>query len=268
MIIFTTACILFGAVALFFGLRSLDRIAGRLERVIGELEKRDWQQEHDEDSTDFALPDPAEFGWDSISVSPAKRRCKRKYCFGGPPTYFEVLEYDLRPQNRRNPVFARLVDMWKEDYWGDSYQVVNGAICERAKEGNPSDNLEKRIVWYELLGPERYVILSAHGISKEFFTEEQERIQKALTQLRAGAEALGAIQVERYGWIRFEARPDADEEQKSAIKAGVAILCSEQSLGQLHVTFREVFRQDCAYVLNEILGQRSESIARNPSTGP
>jgi hypothetical protein len=268
MITFATACILLGIVALFIGLRSLNRVTGKLERVVGELEKLDWQQEHDDDSTDFALPGPAEFGWDCISVSPAKRRCMRKYCFGGPPTYFEVLEYDLRPQNRRNPVFARLVDMWEEDYWGDSYQVVNGAICERANEGNQSDNLEKRIVWHELLGPERYVILSAHGIGKEFFIVEQERIQKALTQLRAGAEALGAIQVERDGWIRFEARPDADEEQKSAIKAGVAILCSEQSLGQLRVTFREVFRQDCAYVLNEILGKRPESVTRSPNTGP
>ena len=86
--------------------------------------------------------------------------------------------------------------MWKEGWPGDSYQVINGTICARADERVPSDNLEKLIVWHELLGSERYAILAAHGTNKEFFVKEQERIQKALQLLNARAEALGAIQIE------------------------------------------------------------------------
>ena len=251
---FFNVFILLVAIAVIFGF--LERFSGRLERVVKELGKRDQKQEQEEDTSFFELPKPDENGWDNIYITPVKRRCKRVFCFGGPPTYFEIFEYDLRPEDRPSIVFARLVEMWKEDLSGDSYQVVNGTICARADERCLSDNLEERIVWHEVLGSERYAILAAHGTSKEFFLREQERIQKALKQLNARAEALGAIQVETLlGTTSYEARPDVDEERKSAIDAGIAALRSEETLRQLDVSFEEVYRQDCAFLLDKLVGE-------------
>ena len=237
--------------------RRLDRVVKELEkRDQQQLEKRDQQQGEEEDIAFFKLPAPDEYGWDNICVTPAKRRCERVFCFGGPPTYFEIFEYDLRPQDRPSAVFVRLVEMWKEDLSGDSYQVVNGTICACEDQRHPSDNLEKRIVWHEVLGSERYAILAAHGRSKEFFLKEQERIRSAIKQLNARAEALGAVQVGTLlGTIRYGPRPDADEEQKSAIEAGIAALRSEESLRQLDVSFEEVYRQDCAFLLDKLVGE-------------
>jgi hypothetical protein len=230
------------------------RFSGRLELIVKELEKRDQQEEQEDHVAGFQLPAPSENGWDNISVTPAKRRCERTRYLEWPPKYQEVMEYDLRPEISGNPVFARLIDVWEESPWGDSYQVINGTICERANDGTPSDNLEKEVVWHELRGAARYAILSAHGIGKDFFLREQERIQKALTQIGAKAAALGAIRAEGLGNIWYEAGPNAYEEQKSAINASISTLCSDESLRQFGVSRDEVFRLDCIFLLNKLVG--------------
>jgi hypothetical protein len=256
---------LFGAAAAIFGIRWFERFSKRIGRIFVELERRDQQQEREDDISGFQLPAPSEHGWDNICVNLTKRRYERTCYLEWPPQYQEVLEYDLRPQDRPSVVFARLIDMWEEYPSGDEYRylVINGTICERANEHNSSADLEKRIVWHELRGPERYIVLSAHGIDNAFFVREQERIQKALKQLTAQAEELGAVQIERHGWIRYEPAPDAGDEQKSAIEAGVATLCSDESLRQLEVSREEVFRQDCAFVLSKLAGGRAEPVASN-----
>lgn len=258
---------LFVAVALLFGIRWFDRFSKRIERIFIELEKRDQQQVHEDSISGFQLPASSEHGWDNICITPTKRRYERTCYLEWPPQYQEVLEYDLRPNDSPSVVFARLVDMWEEYPSGDKYRylVINGTICERASEQNSSADLEKRIVWHELRGAERYIVLSAHGIGKAFFVREQERIHKALKQLAAQAETLGAVQVERHGWIRYEPGPDADEEQKSEIRIAVAALCSDESLRQLEVSREEVFRRDCAFVLNKLVCERSDPAATDLS---
>jgi hypothetical protein len=109
-------------------------------------------------------------------------------------------------------------------------------------------------VWHELAGPERYFILSKHGVEEEFFVKEQRRVWEAVTKLRAEAETLGAIQVEKYGFIDYEAPQDASEAQKAETKARVAVLLSPDRLRRYHVSLKEVHGQsDFMCVLNSVL---------------
>jgi len=239
-------------------LKRLDALQTRVNSVESKLDRIGPAEARDEDSISFGLPAPAEYGWDTIRVFPAMRRCERSIGYGGPPIFNEVIEYDLRPQHHPESVFARLVEMWKEDLSETSYQVINGTLLEDAEGGGSSGNRERRLFWHELRGPETYVILSAHGRDKAFFRQKRRGIENALTQLNARAELLGAVQVEEYGAIRYQAKPNAAEKEILAIDAGIANLVSERSLREYGVSPREVFNQDYALVLDKLIGEHLE----------
>lgn len=243
-------------------LKRLDELRNNFNENMSALENLIKKQEKAEDSISFDLPAPAKYGWDTIHVYPAEKRCERSVGYGGPPTFHEIIEYDLRPQHRPEAVFARLVDMWKEDLSETSYQVINGTFLESAEEDGSLGNLEKRrLTWYELRGPEMYVILSAHGRDKAFFRQKRRSIEKALTQLEARAEALGAVQVEGFGGaIRYEAPPGADEVQKLAIETGIAILVSEKILNKYGFIPNELLNEDYAYVLDKLADEKPEGL--------
>lgn len=163
------------------------------------------------DSISFELPAPAKYGWDTIHVYPAERRCERSVSYGGYPIFHEIIEYDPRPQPFPEVVFARVVDKWTEEQpMTKSYQVINGTLLGSADDGSSSNQLR----WHEQCGPEMYVILSAHRASKSVFRQKHLSIKKALKKLRAQAEAIGAVEVEEYGVIRYEPIPDADDDRK------------------------------------------------------
>ena len=246
-------------------LMRLDELRENFNGKMSALEKLIKKQE---DSISFALP--AGNGWDIIHVYPAEKRFERSFGYADSPNFHEIIEYDLRWSTYANPllsmltqpvpkvVFARLVDKWTEEQSGTTlYQVINGTFLGNAEEAVPGALLR----WHELYSPEIYVIFSAHGINKAFFRKKRRSIQEALKQLRARAEALGAVQVEKYGVIQYEAKPDADEVQKLAIERDIAIMVSETSLSEYGVTPREVFNQDYVYVLSKLAdGQPEDAV--------
>lgn len=212
------------------------------------------QRQRENESFKFALFAPSEHGWHDIILSPAKKRYEESHCYGGPPTSFSLFEYDIRVRAVHHKVFCRLVDRWSDDLSGVSYDVINGAICGDARAKYLDGDLEKQIAWHELAGPEKYFILSMHGVGREFLTSEQKRLREGLAKVKADSEALGAIQLQKNDGIRYEAPQNASEEQKAAIKAGVAVLLSDESLGRDRVSLREVYDEDeFIYVLTELL---------------
>jgi len=237
----------------------LKRLDELRENFNDKLSTLDNPIEEQEESIRFDLPAPAEYGWDTIRIYPAERRCERSIGYGGFPIFHEIIEYDLRPRHKSEVVFVRLIDVWKEDLSETTYQVINGTYLRSAEEDGKLGNLYKsRLKWHELRSSEMYVILSAHGRDKAYFREKRRDIEKELTQLEARAEELGAIQVEGYWGTRYEAPPDVDEAQKLEIERSIEMLVSEKKLRKNGFIPHELLDPDCAYVLDKLAAEQPE----------
>lgn len=192
----------------------------------------------------FEMLAPAEMGWHDVWVCPNKKQYGSTCCFGGPPTFCETSEYDLRLHLTFPKVFVRLIDWWRDDLSELSYEVVNGTVCSNREDKSA---FEWRTLWHELTDPEKYFILSKHGVDKGFFILEQERLLNGIARLTAEVVTLGAV-VADDGW--YVAPPNIAEEQQSAIRARLAVLLSDDNLRNFHISQNEIAKQmDFRHVL-------------------
>jgi hypothetical protein len=148
-------------------------------------------------------------GWDSVELYPSRRQYRRQYCFGGPPTFEEVFEYEVKG---RTDVVERLRDCWREDLCGKERGVINGQLVV------PDDRQRDAVAWHELFGPIKYFIL-AHTLAPlervSYFESEKQRIQKGFDAVAREAAKLGGTWNGTHGF--YDASRDASKEVRLAL---------------------------------------------------
>jgi hypothetical protein len=151
----------------------------------------------------------------TVNLTPTKRIYENKFYGNGPPTYRESYEYTLKEKQQ---IFARLIDSSEEDLNTTTYQVVNGQVQrdtvkqkqhelwsrmsaedEKSFTTDALNKLDTAVGWHEVIGSIRYFILSKHGVPKEFFADERERLQTGFAKVEAAALKVG-VQRNEYGW--------------------------------------------------------------------
>ncbi len=181
----------------------------------------------------------AESGWDRIELYPSRHQYERQSCYGGPPVYEEIWEYDIKAHAS---VFVRLLDRHKEDLNNDhQYEIVNGCIQEDVIERKNRDHetwlnslsdkdrqrfqyqpysakeiaeLKREVIWHELQGAVKYFILSKHN-HMGMWKMDLERLQKAFSLIVTEAEALGAT-CNKFG--NYELSNDMDDIQRKKLE--------------------------------------------------
>jgi hypothetical protein len=159
-------------------------------------------------------------GWDSVELYPSCHQYERQLCFGGPPTFEEGFEYEVRG---RTDVVERLRDRYREGLDGKEWNVINGRVVV------PGGRAHQEVVWHELFGPIKYLIL-AHTLSARertlYFEREKRRIQGGFDAVAIEANKLGAIWNSKYGF--YDVAKDASEGTKQALHS----LHSAENLGR------------------------------------
>lgn len=221
--------------------------------------------------------------WEVMHVFPSRMQYERCYAYELLHDY-GLWEYTIKEKW----VFVRLLDCRKEN-WDVSgerppgtarveWEVVNGtvlrdAITARYKyqedvlkrvllSSSKDEHLktishyEKQAQWHELVGAERYFILSKHSLPKWKFEEERERLQTAFAHIDSKAKALNAIRNPKEYGDYYVPQNDADDATKQAI----AELQSNENLTQLGISEWELYDQELILkTLDKIILEQSES---------
>jgi hypothetical protein len=175
-------------------------------------------------SINLTTPDmERDFGWEHVDVYKKSPRYLQTVCFGGPPVYKELWEYEIKEDIF---VFHRLVDSFIDDLWDPRYEVVNGVVQQRMIESRNAEPdtfvvappeqqlaaLRQKVEWHEADGIVRYFILSkfrSYGW-RNAITKMKESVEKIAVE----AEKIGATMGEN-GW--YQLPDDASEEQKQRL---------------------------------------------------
>jgi hypothetical protein len=218
------------------------------------LPRPDEHSDEEEEFT-FCVPESSEYGWNRLTVNPAKKRYEQSVCFGGPPTWFTVGEYDIRVEGMK--VFIRLLEQRRDDLSIIKYEVVNGTVL-RQRQDDTSDSI---VNWHELTRPEKYFVLSRH-VTRDLFLSERERLQKGFAAVKTEAERLGGVPAGGPGFISYDAPEGATEEQKTKLGTNLGNLLSATSLERFGISRDEFYGQlDLLRVLDEILDHGAASAA-------
>jgi hypothetical protein len=181
----------------------------------------------------------ADSGWDNVHLYPSRHQYERQRCYGGPPEYEEIWEYDIKAHAS---VFVRLLDRHKEDLNDEhQYDVVNGCIQEDVIERENRDHetwlnslpeknretfqyqpysakeiaeLKREVIWHELQGAVKYFILSKHDRMGEW-KRDLEKLRNSFELIVTEAEALGAT-CNKFG--SYELPNDADDLQRKKLE--------------------------------------------------
>jgi hypothetical protein len=207
--------------------------------------------EHSEEEEEFtfSVPESSEYGWNHLTVYPTKKRYEQSVCYGGPPTWFTVGEYDVRVEGMK--VFIRVVEQRRDDLSIIKYEVVNGTVLRQ----RPDDSSASIVNWHELTRPEKYFILSRH-VTKDLFVLERGRLQKGFAAVKTEAEKLGAVPTGGPGFISYDAPEGSTEEQKTKLDKALGNLLSATSLERFGISRDEFYCQlDLLRVLDEVLDQ-------------
>jgi hypothetical protein len=210
--------------------------------------------EKDEVGFEFSLPESG-----TITVYPAKKKYAWHNFFASHPMWAnheELYKYDIRDNTH---VFTRLVERSEHGGYSDTeyskYEVVNGTVLSEAD----ATKLNREIAWHELTMPEKYFILSKHGISKHFFAAERKRLQQGLAAVKKEAKDLGALASDD-GFVNFQAPQGATEEQKTAVHAELVNLLTDARLKRHRISRDEYYRQvEFMLVLNQLLAKSTST---------
>jgi hypothetical protein len=172
-----------------------------------------------EEECSFSFPDPAPSGWEKYTVFPSRQTYKRNYCFGGPPTYDETWEYEVR----ESQIFHRLVEARKE-YFGDPiFEVIRGTVLESIKQttrakfaDNLIDRYRKNIEWHECKDSVRFELLAIHLRSessklRDILERKQKKFAAGCSELESKLAALGAVEQDSGRGSYFTAPDGATE---------------------------------------------------------
>jgi len=163
-------------------------------------------------------------GWESVVVYKEPAQYERTLCYGGPPVFKELWEYQIK---QRSFVFQRMLDDYIDDLWDPRYEVVNGCVQEHLIEVRHAEDkggikvttpetkiarLRQQVQWHEVDGILRFFILAKLGYSG--WRSDAQKLKDGVSEIGGKAEALGATMGEN-GW--YQLPDDASEEQKRVL---------------------------------------------------
>jgi hypothetical protein len=183
-----------------------------------------------------------ESGWDRWTIYPNQSRVKNDHCFGGPPTYEDIYEYEIR----RTAVRVRMLESSKEDFDQKTYEVFNGRLVRTQIESKCLDinlslkdevkRLQSETEWHDSPSLIRYFVLANTEGSRDFLSSEHSRLEQAFKSVAREAAQLGAV----WGEYNYYVAPDAATDgQKEAINK----FQSDERLLRFGITFSELCSQ-------------------------